>query len=182
MSTKRDNDREKMQVNERDDASAVTTRSTKRKWAAVDIVVILALLFAVLGVAMRGFFEKREPQDTTVGGPFDVYFTVEEIHSSVLEEISGFDMLYLHETGELVGYIGVYADGTPAIASTGVLALPGGDWVSAQGCMVCLEGTMKEGSLLPYDMQRYISPGSVLTLRTERAVLTIQITKISVRN
>ena len=165
-----------------DVAQKSVIREKKRKWGAADTLIVLALVLAIAGVILRGFMEQRETDESAQSGPFDVYFTVAEIQSSVLDEISGLDMLYLHETGELMGYIGVYADGSVAIKPTGVLPITGGDWVSAQGCMVCLEGSMTDGSLLPYDTDRYISPGSVLTLRTERAVLTVEITEIVVRD
>ena len=181
MSMKRDAERDQ-QTPMGDHAQKPVVRERKRRWGAVDTLIVLALVLAVAGVIVRGFMEQRETPDVTQNGPFDVYFTVAEIHSSVLSEISGFDMLYDYETGNLMGYIGVYADGSAAINSTGVLAIAGGDWVSAQGCMVCLEGSMTDGSLLPYDADKYISPGSVLTLRTERAVLTVTVTDIVARN
>lgn len=162
------------------EASAV--KEKKRRWSAVDTLVVLALVLAVAGVIVRAVMNDREEAAQTYDGPFDVYFTVPEIHESVLSEIHGFDMLYLTETGEKMGYIGKYDDGSVALTATGVLPVAGGETVSAQGCFVCLEGTLSDGGLLPAGATRYLAPGSVLTLRTERAVVTLEITEIVLRD
>lgn len=187
MSSKRERDRDrdierdKHSHGEGEHITPATPRVTQRRWAAVDTMVVLALVLAIVGVLVRGFMAQKETPQGEMSGPYDVYFVVEEIHSSVLSEISGFDVLYDRETGKMVGYLGVYANGSPAISATGVLPIKGGDWVSAQGCFVCLEGVMEDGNLLPYETETYLSPGSVLTVRTERAVMTIKITQISQR-
>ncbi len=163
-------------------AEMPAVKEKKRRWSAVDTLVVLALVLAVAGVIIRAVMDDREAAAQTYDGPFDVYFTVPEIHESVLSEIHGFDMLYLCETGEKVGYIGKYDDGSVALTQTGVLPVAGGEMVSAQGCLVCLEGTLSEGGLLPAEANRYLAPGSILTLRTERAVITVEITEILLRD
>ncbi len=156
---------------------ATQKRKTKR-WTAVDTIIVLLLVLAVGGVVLRGVVDWNKQAETPVTGPFYVEFSVAEIHPTVLGEIAAFDPLYLYESGELVGYVGVYDDGTMALHTVGQLSSLNGGIVSAEGCMVCLEGVYENGSLLVTGMDQYLSPGTKLTLRTDRAVLTVEITGI----
>lgn len=165
----------------RQNSQSPNAASSKRRWSAVDTLIVLAVVLAVAGVFVRAFVDNRKESSQIQDGPFDVYFTVSEIHTSVLSDIHAFDTLYIYETNESVGYIGKYVDGSIALSQTGVLPVAGGEMVSAQGCMVCPKGTVSEGGLLPEGASKYLAPGSVLTLRTERVVLTVEITKIVVR-
>ena len=149
-----------------------------RRWSAADTLILLALLLVVAGVLVRAFVNVDNSEESASSGPYDVYFTVEEIRTTVLSDIHGFDALYDLETGVYMGSIGVYEDGSAAITQSGILPAEGGELVTAQGCMVCLEGTLNDGALLPTGATRYLAPGSVVTLRTERAVLTVEITEI----
>ena len=152
-----------------------------KRWTAVDTVLLLMLLLAVGGILLRGFLPEsslgENGGEDMMSGPYYVDFAVAEIHPLVLGEINAFDPLYLYETGDLVGYVGVYDDGSMALHTVNPLA-NGGSTVSAEGCMVCLEGMYRDGSLLVKGMDTYLSPGSILTLRTDRAVLTVEITAI----
>ncbi len=152
-----------------------------RRWSAADTLIVLAVLLAVAGVLIRAFVHVDDTE-TPAQGPFEVYFTVSEIRDTVLADIQGFDALYDLETGTYMGSIGKYEDGTPALSQSGVLPTGGGELVTAQGCMVCPSGIWTDGALLPTGSDRYLAPGSVVTLRTERAVMTVEITEIVVRD
>ena len=166
---------------------AETEKSTERssgkngkglRWTAVDTTLLLLILLAIAGVVVRGVMDHRQKEKIPAEGPFYVDFKVEEIHSSVLDEIKSSDALYLYGTGELVGYVGFYDDGTRALHALPIVEADNDTSVAAEGCMVCLEGIYRNGSLLVTGMDRYLSPGSVLTLRTDRAVMTVEILNI----
>ena len=161
-----------------------TTKKEKKakRWTVVDTVIVLMLLLGLGGILLRGFLPEVNvgsgKGDDLTSGPYYVDFAISEIHPTVLGEISAFDPLYLYETGELVGYIGVYDDGSIALHTVDMLKNPQNGTVSAEGCMVCLEGIYSDGSLLGKGMGTYLSPGSTLQLRTDRAVLSVEITLI----
>ncbi len=152
------------------------------RWTAVDTVILLMLLLGVGGILLRGFLpditEGANRGEDVTSGPYFVEFAVSEIHPLVLGEINAFDPLYLYETGEPVGYIGVYDNGSMALHTVASSANNGSGNVSAEGCMVCLEGIYRNGSLLIKGMDTYLSTGSTLLLRTDRAVMSVEITSI----
>lgn len=158
--------------------SGAGKKRKSKRWTAVDTVIVLLLILAVGGVVLRGVVDWERQAETPVSGPFYVEFSVAEIHPTVLGEIAAFDPLYLYESGDLVGYVGVYDDGTMALHSVGQISSINGSVISAEGCMVCLEGVYENGSLLVTGMDQYLSPGTKLALRTDRAVLTVEITAI----
>ncbi len=167
------------------EGSAPLAKSGDKKnksWTAVDTVIVLMILLALGGVILRSFVDWEKTGETPVSGPYYIDFVVSEIHPQVLEEIQSFDALYLYETGELVGYVGVYDDGSMALRPGSNPAAMNSTAVSAVGCMVTLEGVWENGSLLIKGLDHYISPGSVLNLRTDRAVLTVEITAIRGKN
>ncbi len=175
--------REKDQLNRADggldkgkDSSVKAPRS--RRWTAVDTLIVLMVVLAVAGVVVRGVLDNGKTPAATASETVYVDFIISEIHPSVLSEIKAFDALYLRETGELVGYVGVYDDGTTALHPVNAPVAANGSFVAAEGCFVCLDGTYENGSLLVKGMTDYLSPGSVLTLCTERAVVTLEITGI----
>ncbi|MBQ9780447.1 MAG: hypothetical protein IJW00_11130 [Clostridia bacterium] len=160
------------------EADTLAKKKKAKRWTVVDTVILLMILLALGGVILRGVVDWRKETVTPASGPYYVDFSVTEINPTVLAEISPFDPLYLYETGELVGYVGVYDDGTMALRllSPSVMTANGG--VAAEGCMVCLEGVYQNGSLLVTGMDTYLTSGSRLTLRTDRAVILVEITAI----
>lgn len=168
----------------RTDGASVTGKDTAAKgsggkrWTAVDTLIVLMVVLAVAGAVVRGVLDVGKTSDAASTEILFVDFTIAEIHPTVLAEIEAFDALYLRETGELLGYVGVYDDGTLALHVVNPLSAVNGSAVTAEGTFVCLDGTYQNGSLLITGMTDYLSPGSVLTLCTERAVLTVEITGI----
>ena len=155
------------------------TKSRKGRWSAVDTVIVLLVLIAVAGLVYRVVYAARTEGEST-RTMYRVYFEVAETHEDVLAEVEGFDAVYLYENGVRLGYIGVYEDtatGGHTVALTPVPAEKRG-MATAAGCLVCTDGTMKDGSLLVGESGRYLTPGSELQVRTDRALLTIRITSI----
>ena len=116
---------------------------------------------------------------------YAVYFSVEETHKDVLAEIRSFDAVYDPEDGVKLGYVAAYEDTEgegykPALAIVPAVNATGRDRVTATGCFICPEGTMMNGGLLVDGDDRYLTPGTELSIRTDRAILTIRITEIRV--
>ncbi len=152
-------------------------RQTSARWTVIDTVIVLMVLLAIAGAVLRSVMDSDKDKVVADTGTYYVDFTIPEIHPSVLAEIQAFDALYTYETNTHVGYVGAYDDGTIALRTVTPLN-SNGSFVAAEGCMVCLEGTMKDGSLLIRGMDTYLTPGMSLTLCTERVMIVIEISDI----
>ena len=156
----------------------------QRRWSAVDTVILLLIVVAVAGLVYRVIYAARRDAEADPA-MHRVYFEVLETHENVLAEVKGFDAVYLYENDARLGYIGVYRDTatgeqTVALQVAPAVGATGDKRVTATGCMVCTGGTWASGgSLLIGDSGRYLTPGSVLEVRTDRALLTIRITSIT---
>lgn len=152
-------------------------------WSVMDTLIVLLILAAVAGMVYRlvdAVGQNRAEENRPM---YAVYFSVEETHKDVLAEISGFDAVYDPEDGVKLGYIAAYEDAEegiykPALAIVPAVDSTGRDRVTASGCFICAEGTVMNGGLLVDGDDRYLTPGSELRIRTDRAVLTIRITEI----
>jgi hypothetical protein len=154
-------------------------KTRKGRWSAVDTVIVLLVLIAVAGLVYRVVYAARTENKNT-RTMYRMYFDVVETHEAVLAEIQGFDAVYLYENGVKLGYIGVYEDtatGEYTVALTPTYT-EANDMATATGCLVCTDGVMKDGGLLVGESGRYLTPGSELQVRTDRALLTIRITSI----
>lgn len=169
---------EQMPTSEKASEKAIRGHQTGARWTVIDTVIVLMVLLAIAGVVLRGVMDSGKDEAVADTGTYYVSFTVPEIHASVLEEIKAFEALYSYETGDLVGYVGVYDDGNISLRAVSPLTNGNGALVTAEGSMVCLEGTMKDGSLLVRGMDTYLTPGMSLTLCTERAVILVEISEI----
>lgn len=157
-------------------------RSRKGRWSAVDTVIVLLVLVAIVGLVYRVIDAARK-EGETARTMYRVYFEVPETHEDVLSEVRGFDAIYLYENNVKLGYIGVYEDTatgtyTVALTPTPAMGATGDRRVTAEGCMVCTDGTLEGGSLLVGESGRYLTPGSEVEVRTDRVLLTIRITSI----
>ena len=188
---------------DRKDAGNSRTRAGRQgRWSAVDAVIIILAVLCVASVIYRVVYayNQRDKGTAVTQTLYDVTFEIEEVHRDVLACVSSFDALYLYDTGERIGYVGVYQDseGNTRIALTvsgddsrsrsgsesgennGSSVSPS-DWVAANGCMVCVGGAMKDGCLPVDGSDLYLAPGSELTVCTERALFTLRITGITAR-
>ena len=154
-------------------------RKREVRWSVVDAVILLLVLAAVVGIVYRIFITVNDSGDK--GKRYEISFEVSETHREVLGEIHAFDEVYLVENDMLLGSIGATGYdgetgvGVPALTIVGV---EGSELVTATGCMVCRGTVSGDGSVLVGETGRYLSRGSVLTVRTDRVLLTIRITDI----
>ena len=155
----------------------------KKRWSAMDTVILLLVLVAVAGLVYRVVYAARKDAEAD---PvlYRVYFEVMETHEDVLAEVKGFDAVYLCENDARLGYIGVYQDTatgeqTPALNITPAVGATGSDRVTATGILICNNATVSAGGgLMVGDSGRYLTPGSVLEVRTDRVLMTIRITSV----
>ena len=159
------------------------TSKTKKRWSAMDTVILLLVLVAVAGLIYRVVYAARKDAEANPV-MYRVYFEVMETHKDVLAEVEGFDAVYLCENDIRLGYIGVYRDTetgeyTAALTTTPAVGATGSSRVTASGILICGNATRtSDGGLIVGDSGRYLTPGSVLEVRTDRALMTIRITAI----
>lgn len=155
----------------------------RRRWSAVDTVILLLVLLAIAGVVYRVVVTVRQETETAQETLYEVYFEVAEIPAATLAEIRGFDPVYLVETQSRLGYVGVYKDASTGgyrVALTPHSSVEAGsaERTTATGCMICGGDLLDDGSLSVPGSERYLTPGSELVIRTDRAILTVRITGI----
>ena len=156
-----------------------TARRRERRWSVIDTVILFLVLVAIAGIVYRIVITVTDDGDT--GSRCQVYFEVSETHRDVLDDIQGFEEVYLLENDMLLGSIGatsVDPETGKGVAALTIKNVEGSDMATATGCMVCLGTLTKGGSLLVGETGQYLSRGTELTVRTDRAVLTIRITDI----
>jgi hypothetical protein len=155
----------------------------KRGWSVIDTLIVLLVLAAVAGIVYRVVDAAGQSKAQEARPMYAVYFSVEATHKDVLAEIQGFDAVYDPEDGVKLGYIAAYEDTEegdykPALSIVPAVDATGRDRVTASGCFICSEGTMMNGGLLVDGDDRYLTPGTELSIRTDRAILTVRITEI----
>lgn len=168
---------EQVSVQEKNAEKTKRSHQKGMRWTVIDTVIVLMVLLAVAGAVIRGVWNIGE-DEANDGGTYYVNFTIPEIRASVLGDIAAFDTLYDYDTGKLVGYVGAYEDGSIALRTVSSLSNGNSASVVAEGTMVCLDSIMTDGSLLVRGMDTYLTPGTRLTLRTERAIVVIEISGI----
>ena len=151
----------------------------KGRWSVVDSVIALLVLLTIAGVVYRVVMSAREDQGATMHRVYEVYFEVEETYPEVLAEVEGFDAVYLCENDVQLGHVGVYenADTGKYQVALFTSATENGR-VKATGCLVVSGMQTADGSLLVEGSGRYLTPGSELEIRTDRARMTIRVTEI----
>lgn len=153
------------------------------RWSAVDTVILLLIILAIAGVVYRTLATIRKEHTDVSETTYEVYFEVAETHEDTLAEIRGFDAVYLVENQQRLGYIGVYKDLSTgehrvAMTVTPVAGNGGADRATAIGCMISGGTLTADGSLAIPGSDRYLTPGSELVVRTDRALFTIRVTGI----
>ncbi len=153
------------------------------RWSAVDTVILLLVVLAIAGVVYRTLVTIRKEEAAVIDTTYEVYFEVAETYEDTLAEIRGFDAVYLEENQQRLGYVGVYKDMSTgehrvAMTVTPVAGSGGADRATAIGCMIASGSLMADGSLAIPGSDRYLTPGSELVVRTDRALFTIRVTGI----
>jgi len=139
------------------------------RWSAVDTVILILVLLSVAGIVYRAVYTIRQDMNAAGKTQYVIDFVVEETHEDVLREVKHEDAVYLYEGGAVLGRIGLRDISHGA---------KGEAYATAKGSILCASGSMKNGALLIGTSGRYITPGSEVTVRTDRAILTLRITEI----
>ena len=107
-----------------------STGGGRSSWSVMDTVILILLVAAILSFVGRVVYAYRLRGEDTKTTMYSVRFTVEDIHREALESVRAFDDVYLYDTGERLGNIGVYEnkDGTQKVAFA---AIPAGDSAEA---------------------------------------------------
>ena len=161
--------------------------SRKLRWSAVDTCILLLVLAVLGGLVYRVVDAALRDQNDGDRVMYAVYFTVEDTHKGVLGEVQGFEAVYDYEDGSKLGHIAAYEDPdtgeyAPVLTVKPAVDTANADYVSATGCMICTAATQKGGGLLVDGSGRYLTPGTTLMIRTDRALLTVRITDIRVHD
>jgi hypothetical protein len=160
----------------------IRTDKPKRRWSAVDTMILLLVLLSIAGLVYRVVYaaQKGSSEPTL----HSVSFEVTEVHEDVLAEVEGFDAVYLYENDVRLGYIGKCRDEVTGELSVFYDVAPASGAsedgrVTAKGCMFCTNALPAAGGGLRIgESGRILVPGSVLEIRTDRALLTIRVTSI----
>ena len=167
-----------------DKARGSSGTGSRGRWSAVDTVILLMVVIALGAQLWQAILVNRETEAEKTPTVYEVTFTVPSVRREVLEEIQAFDGLYLYEDGTRIGSVGQLEDeeGRQYIALTPVEPGPdgitGSVYVSAEGCMMCTEGELRDGGLLIPECGLLINPGSELTVRTDKVLLNIRVESI----
>ncbi len=159
----------------------------KGHWSAVDTAVLLLALLAIAGIVYRVIYAAGQRTERGEAAMYAISFEVAETHADVLSEIKGFDSIYLTENNARLGYIGVYKEeGTDeyrvALTVSPAEGATDPDRVVARGTLICTDGILSDGSLLVSGSGIYLTPGSEIEVRTDRARITLCVTDISAHN
>ena len=161
-----------------------TRNGRKSYWSAMDTVILLLVLASIGGiiyrVAMSITQEEAQASDTV----YEIYFQVEETHRNVLDEVKGFDTVYLYENDMRLGAMGATIDPETGdyIAVLTPTYIEGTEMATATGCMICKGTAAQNGGLLVEGTGRYLTRGGVLKIRTDRVLLSVKITDIIERS
>lgn len=175
------------------------TQKSTSSWSLMDTILVILLGAALLSLAGRILYayEKHSGGNSREGSEsvrYVVDFTVDSIQREVLDSVNAFDAVYLYDGGAKIGNIGVEdIDGEQRIAfypvsdaseeteTTQDAAPPvqTGE-TAAKGSLVCVGGALQDGSLFLDEAELFISPGSTLTVCTERTVFRLCVVRITV--
>lgn len=165
-------------------------------WSLMDTVLLILLAAALLSLVGRIVYAYQKRNSGTADGDesirYVVDFTVDSIEREVLDSVNAFDAVYLYDSGAKIGNIGVEAIGDeqriafypvsdePETETTqGTVPPVQTGETAAKGSLVCVGGALQDGSLFVEAADIYISPGSTLTVCTERTYFQIRIVRIA---
>lgn len=175
-------------------------KRARRKWSAMDTVILILIVAAVASVVGRVIYAYLQRGGEDEASIYTVDFDVADIREAVLQNVSGFDAVYLYESGARIGYIGVEeSDGEQWVALYPKNTWTGQDLsedestteeetlpvatgsTAAQGSMICTGGDLEDGCLYLDAAGLYIAPGSELKVCTDRVVFTLRVTRIALK-
>ena len=196
MENKR-NDRNTVRMSPADDRKDKGSRRGGRQhsWSAFDVMILVLVCVAIAGVGFRLWTEygadKAQDAADANAQAYVIYFDVQDVYSTIIDNVEAADEVYLYEGDYLLGYFGRYEDGSVAFDAVTPPASEGGGeaetdvrLVDASGCIITAIGEWDKdsGSLILRESGLYLAPGSVVKVRTERVTLEITVTKILQHN
>ena len=168
-----------------------------RRWSAADSVIAFLVVLSVAGLIYRLFIfdDKMVESGGNIHSDGKIYaleYTVDSTYEAVADSIKAMDKVSLLETGDYIGYIAPYDDYSPVISKKYLDGVKGPsedknaasdahtpyDMVSLEGTLFCNASTMQSGSLYIAESERFISPGSEITVCTDTAILNIKVISI----
>ncbi len=162
-----------------------TSPRNKRKsyWSAVDTIILLLVLASIGGIIYRVAVSVAQEEAQVSDTVYEIYFRVEETHRNVLDEVKGFDTVYLYENDMRLGAMAATIDPETGefLAVLTPSYIEGTELATATGCMICKGSTVQNGGLLVEGTGRYLTRGGALQIRTDRVLLTVKITDIIAR-
>ncbi len=172
-----------------DNKKAERPVGTGKRWfrpSVIDIGIILLAILSIVAIVLRVTDARNTVQELQKRPSYDVYFTVEETHRRVLEELTGHELVYLYENDVCIGYIARVMDHDTGEMNAAISISPapgatGNDRVIATGHMTTEGAELKNGALLISGSGVHITPGTCLEVRTERVYMKIRITGIRAR-
>ncbi len=147
-------------------------RSSGSRFGVMDLVILIVVGMATFGTIFGWVYESlnREDEeqrtDTCV-----VTFRIDETHREVLAGLSYGDQVYLSDDDSFMGYLRDDLTVTDVSDKPAFLAR-----VTGTGSMVCV-GQEDDGTIRIGD--HTLTAGDVLTVRTERELLTIHVLSVS---
>lgn len=181
-----------------------TESHSKRRWSAMDTVITILLVAAVVSLVGRVIYAYRNRSHADVAHLYTVEFEVASIQAENLRQIEAFDVVYVYESGAMVGYIGAEEmDGVRSVAihakktmesaettegalteETGIEVAEGvppifTGYTEAYGSMICVGGELEDGCLYVSNMEAYIAPGTELTVCTDKVLFTMRVRSIT---
>ncbi len=155
------------------------TPPTKRRWSTMDTVIALLVFVALVGLLYRVVVAYADAKDIEQNEAvtYRIFFEADGVALPVLDELQSGDMMYLHDGGTPLGSIEGSATEERALTVLDPV-VEGVEVVSVAGVLYCTNGTLTDGSLLVSNSDQYLTKGSVVTLRTDRVIMTVRITEI----
>lgn len=165
-------------------------------WSLMDTVLLILLAAALLSLVGRIVYAYQKRNSGTTDGAesvrYVVDFTVDSIQREVLDSVNAFDAVYLYDGGAKIGNIGLEDNGDEqrtafysvsdadeeSETTQGTVPPVQTGETAAKGSLVC-KGILQDGSLFIEAADIYISPGSTLTVCTERTYFQIRIVRIT---
>ena len=147
-------------------------KGKKSEFTAVDAVVLLLVLVAVVGAVFGWVYQALDNgSELDESATYAVTFRISETHGDVVDGLAVGDAVYLLEDGSFLGYL------RDDLSVCDVTDAAYADRVTGTGSMVCL-GNISGRSLELGEGGRCLTPGDTLLVRTEREFLTIDILEI----
>ena len=170
-------------------------KSTRPRFGALDVVIILVAVISVIGIYFRFNLIDTIAQNAN-SKQYMVSFSIENIRYTTPNYVNVDDKLYISSTNE---YLGKIAASSNEMSSNALSVTPASETfiengkyievyypnsesrVDANGRFIC-EGTYTDNKGLIINNSTHITAGQKLTVQTELVTLVIEIVDIEILN